>query len=137
MSDLIEWSAEYLIGLEEFDVQHKELTILVNDVLRGCQQMLAVEEIEKRMTLMIKYTKWHFRCEDGLMRIYQYPDMAIHLEEHRTLIKNIEDKSLELTKGPIPPSQLYQFFIAWFGGHAFGSDIEMAKFINNARQRSS
>jgi len=137
MAELITWSDEYLIGVGEFDIQHKELTILVNDVLLGSQQMLQASELLQRMELMIKYAKWHFRCEEGLMRIYQYSEMAAHLEEHRMLVANIEEKRTQMADRVVPAPQLYQFFVAWFGGHAFGADVEMAKFINKVRGRSN
>ena len=135
MPILINWSDEYLVGLEEIDSQHKEMAHLINDVLVANQNLLPQEEISKRMALMIKYTKRHFRCEEGLMRIYQFPDQASHLEEHRVMVRNVEDKEREMVSAKYPPETLYRFFVAWFGGHAFGADIEMAKFILDARGR--
>ena len=135
MLDLINWNDEYMIGIEEFDVQHMELTLLINDLLIASQKGHPQENILKQMEMVIKYAKWHFNSEEGLMKIFQYPKLPVHKEEHQQLLIRVEEEMDWMSENILAPDKIFKFFNACFRDHITGSDVHMADFINKARER--
>ena len=95
MSQTIDWSDEYRIGLDEIDSQHKRLNDLGNKVIATCNRHQSQDMIVDSMDALKKYTTWHFQSEEVLMRIYEYPDYTDHRDEHVALIKELHEKIKE------------------------------------------
>jgi hemerythrin len=129
MPQYIDWSDEYLIGLKEIDAQHKRLTLLVNQVLEKCYQHQPKEQTLSGMETLLSYTKWHFQTEDALMQVFGYEESKEHRKEHGGLIKGLIKTQKNFESNPIASQKLYPFYFAWFGGHAFSADREMALYI--------
>jgi hemerythrin len=59
MSQTIDWSEEYLVGLEEIDVQHKRIAELINNILKLSFKHRPKEELLESMDVLLRYIKWH------------------------------------------------------------------------------
>ncbi len=84
--EIIEWSSQYSLGLDEIDEQHKSLLDLINRIWKSivyrCDQKIIfslVEELEK-------YTLAHFAAEETFMRVTGYPDFDAHKKEHHKFV---------------------------------------------------
>ncbi|MBF0443951.1 MAG: hemerythrin family protein [Magnetococcales bacterium] len=130
MSQTIDWSDEYLVGLEEIDVQHKRMAELINNILKISYKHRPKEELLESMDMFLRYVKWHFGCEEILMKAYDFPDYTEHRDEHVVLINDLINKKHEMDKKILSVNDLYSFFFGWFGGHAFSADKDMAPFIS-------
>ncbi|MBF0194000.1 MAG: hemerythrin family protein [Magnetococcales bacterium] len=130
MSQLIDWTDKYLVGLEEIDSQHKRKIRLVNNILTACYRHQPKEQIIVYMKELVKYAEWHFKTEESLMELYNYPLMNEHKEEHTNLINSLLDCQKNYNTSIIPFQKMYEFYFAWFGGHAFSSDRELSSFLS-------
>ena len=129
MPQLIEWSDDYLIGLDEIDAQHKRLTQLINNTLRLIYRHSPKEQVAESFQTTIQYATWHFNSEETLMKIYDFPEYDEHCEDHVYLLNGLEKKFEQINRIILNPDKLYTFFAGWFGAHAFGSDKDMVLFM--------
>ncbi len=129
MTDKILWSDVYLIGIEEIDIQHKYLCKLINLYLDKINGDLPEMDADELLDELECYVRWHFKCEEQLMDIYDIPDSDDHKEEHRVLLKMILDNRKLVKTGKTDHRVFSHFFEDWFTGHSFGFDESMGKFM--------
>ncbi len=135
MLDKIVWDNSYVLGVDEIDSQHQHLLALINYSIGLVQKMKPAQELKESMLSIRKYTIWHFKSEEQLMELYDYPGLVNHQEEHNDLLDSLKEQLLELDEHQIAKyNQIHSFFIAWFGGHSFGYDREMCTYINLQRK---
>ncbi len=79
--ELIEWKAEYNIGIPTIDKQHRQLVTLINRLTKEGASGGMISYVFDDLDL---YVKEHFRAEEELLRAFEYEDFDAHKEEHRT-----------------------------------------------------
>jgi hemerythrin len=88
---LVEWKAEYKIGIPAVDYEHRGLIDLINNLhadLSGkpekAQVLACLGEIYARISA-------HFALEERVMRERRYDQYADHKEDHERLLDEIRD----------------------------------------------
>ena len=123
MSNLIEWSDELSVGIEEIDQQHRVLVGMLNEFHEAIQQhkgTLVASQILKRLS---DYTLIHFAVEEGMMRLLDYPDYEEHKSEHDDLIEELQTLSAKLESGKKSVNfELLHFLKLWLTKHIQESD---------------
>ncbi len=127
MTDKILWSDIYLIGIEEIDIQHKYLCKLINLYLDKINGHLPEMDADELLDELERYVRWHFKCEDQLMKIYDIPDANDHREEHADLLRMMQDKRKLVKTGKNGHRVFLGFFDDWFAGHSFGFDRRLGR----------
>ena len=134
MTHEIIWDEDIILGLKEIDAQHEHLAVLLNRVVRKYQRMEERDHLKRLLNFIYEYVVWHFVSEEGLMKLYKYPEIKNHEEDHHALLKMLKDKISFFENSKGWPAGLDAFLVTWFGGHNFGNDREMAKYINSERE---
>lgn len=130
MNKLVEWTDALSVGIDEIDAQHRVLVGLVNEmhdaVLHG-QDTVAVQGILNRLT---EYTRIHFAVEESLMRMLGFPGFEEHRDEHRQLIRQVNDLRRRVAEGAQSVgSEVLEFLRRWLTGHIMDSDQQYARFF--------
>lgn len=125
----ITWDEFYLIGVEEIDIQHKHLTDMVNKCIAKANGLLLDEKMEVLLEDLWFYTKWHFSCEESLMRILRYDKYEEHRAEHEKLLENLDEKIESIIDNNYFISDLKDYLHDWLGDHAHGHDKEMGAYV--------
>lgn len=90
---IIVWNKAFDVGIPEIDTQHRELIETFNrlaDTLQSAEgQVLPLAIINE----LIGKVKIHSDYEEHLMRTSGHPGSAVHAEEHRRFIRDIEELS--------------------------------------------
>ncbi|MDX1432705.1 MAG: bacteriohemerythrin [Gammaproteobacteria bacterium] len=88
---LIEWRAEYSVGVPAVDAEHRELIELINELHAGLEgedaRMSTADflgEIHARIAA-------HFALEEKIMREHNYDQLADHKADHERLLDEIRD----------------------------------------------
>lgn len=82
---------------------------------------------------LIVYTEQHFSFEENLMRRSRYPELNVHIEEHRALTRKAHELQDKFRAGRVAISmQLTSFLKEWLQHHILGSDSAYARMINRA-----
>jgi len=124
----LNWKDDYSLGIEEIDNQHKNLLRLFNvaqDALNGEQGW---SPIHYAILAIIDFTRFHFRFEEALMRLYAFPDYENHSKAHlqflaeaeRIVGESLRDRTRE---------DAAKLFRDWLVNHILGADRDYARHI--------
>lgn len=130
MIDEIVMDTSYLIGVEEIDVQHKHLCLMVNILIKKANGLCREIDIQDLFLELKNYVRWHFPCEESLMVILNYKKYDKHKEEHIDLLNMLSGKIEDINSIKTSIHEIPDFLYNWFGGHSFGYDKELGQFVN-------
>ncbi len=95
---MFNWKAEYSVGIEVIDDQHKKL-FEMGQAMSDLVTNHAGEDIYDELTVMfdelISYTKYHFSEEEELMAKVNYSNIEKHKVEHQKFIDKLSDFNLD------------------------------------------
>ena len=135
--EIVKWSSQYSLGLDEIDEQHKSLLDLINKIWQSI-----VDRSDQKATLNLveeleTYTLAHFAAEETFMRVTRYPDFDAHKKEHQNFVARIaaEKKRAQLI-GSLS-LDLVHFLRDWLIDHILVSDKAYADFTQQTKDRSS
>ncbi len=128
---LLKWSTDLELGLEDIDHQHKQLINMINEL------SLAIEYAQSNsVTLAIVdrlqgYALTHFKAEEEIFSKYNYTDRAGHDSEHEKFNESIKyiRRQCELIDTPMS-ARIRDFLLAWLGNHIMTKDKEYKSFID-------
>lgn len=130
------WKPEYSVNIKEFDDQHKELFEISNrisDLVLAEDGFDHYDEIIEIFNKLIKYTTYHFSCEEIFMERYEYPGLDNHKAEHAFAIKKLQrvaDKDFDVGQGEVL-IDLITFTVDWIASHILKTDMEYKDFLNS------
>jgi hemerythrin len=120
-AEYIHWRAEFSVGVEEIDNQHKELLNFVNDSLNHCTGDIETERkyFIKAIYVGLEYLKRHFSTEENIMTLMAYQNYKEHKAEHDTFIENLTATVHDIEAGllPLDLSKISFFLRDWFLNH--------------------
>ncbi len=122
--EFIVWKADYDLGLEMIDQQHRRLAQLINqlyDLLGGVGPQK--KEVLRILDELISYTQYHFTAEEDLMQKHEYTGFTDHRAEHVRLTQQVIRKREEyLSMGSEFDSDLLHFLRDWLLKHTQSTD---------------
>jgi len=127
----IEWSDDFLIGIDELDYEHRSL---VSDINRLHQELIDhVSEGEIKATLGQIHARMqaHFALEEHFMLDHDHPLYGEHKAEHDELLDDYtEFMSSFASKGGVSDSEnAEQLLSDWIVGHIVNSDKKISKMM--------
>ena len=127
------WSNEYSVNIKAIDSQHQELVGILNRLFVAISKDEGDKLIAGIMDALLGYTKTHFALEERLMQQAKYPDIAAHIEEHKQLIKQLNDicKKHLLEEKPVY-FELVCFLKSWLKNHIQGDDMKYSQALQRA-----
>ena len=122
---VIEWKAEFELGLAAMDETHREFVALLNDMATAGDT-----EMEEMLDRFIAHTGAHFEQENHWMRLSDFPPIGCHMGEHeRVLTVLFEVRRMVRTGQPRVARWLAAELAKWFEGHAATMDYALAAYI--------
>lgn len=91
-AELIRWTPELSVGIDEIDSQHKELVDVLNQLHvaimeRHATPRHAARDAAEILNRLVDYTRIQFAVEEALMRLLEYPDYEAHKAQHEELVE--------------------------------------------------
>ena len=132
MKDIITWSDELSVGIEEIDTQHRGLVDMLNRLyhhaIEAPSDFDSVRDILKEL---VEYTVVHFATEESLFRIFKYPDMEAHTKQHEALKTQVQKivHKVERREQKVD-LELINFLRKWLRDHIMSSDKKYAPFLS-------
>jgi hemerythrin len=90
VSEQIQWSGKYLLGIEKVDAQHEHLFELVNSIL-SLHDDNSKENVKELLHDLREYMGTHFEDEQTYMRSIDYPDYEGHKKIHEGFVLKLND----------------------------------------------
>lgn len=128
---LFKWNDNLSVRVGAFDRHHKRLIDIINELhdfmLNGRPQ----EIIEKTLTELLNYTKYHFEEEERVMLAHNFPGYAEHKAEHDTFVAKINEYMNIYKISPLSLAiDLMDFLREWLTGHIMKTDRQYSGFLN-------
>ena len=127
---LIEWNDAFSVGIQKIDEQHKKffsITNLLFDSMRGAQDRDVVGSVLKELQ---QYVVYHFKAEESLMKMYNYPNMNAHKQEHDGAIHIVNKLVLDYERGiQTVDIELLKFLSDWIQSHILQVDRKYIPYV--------
>jgi hemerythrin len=134
MDNSFDWNDEYSIGIEEIDVQHKQILHLIKKNYLLAANSIENVEVKKLLEELMKYMQYHFNSEELLMKVYDYPKSSEQKTQHELLMTELAIHVREIESGKGNMVQLLFTMMKWFIGHDNEYDKEFGKYILGIRK---
>lgn len=127
----INWGEQLSVKIQEFDFQHKKLIACINDLHTAMSVGKGKEVLDKVISDLLEYTKYHFGCEERLMTKHGYPEYAVHKKEHDDLTNQVLNIHEKFRKGQTMISlEVMTFLKGWLNNHILGIDKKYSPFFS-------
>jgi adenylate cyclase len=136
----LEWRKEFQIGVKEIDMSHTQLFSKINEFIAA-----AAAGDRPAIRALFGYLASHhsesYNEEEELMRQYNYPFLASHLQEHKRFKENFQALKEEADAGDSDLAYLtfrtQLLLLDWFSGHIAKSDRHAARYMVGSRQETT
>lgn len=132
MKELVKLPEEYCMGIPNWDLQHAEIVMLLNDLLKirkrndKEQRKILAEVVDS----LLRYAMIHFKYEENKMEIVKYDDIETHRSEHKKFDTKVKDIQVMLNGGHSVDVQLVATFLKdWFVEHMQVTDKKLADYV--------
>jgi hemerythrin len=133
MEDLIGWSDDYLIGIDEIDKQHKKFFEVVHKFYMDILNCEGEEAVEETLEFLKSYAVKHFQSEEAFMKKYEYPRIEEHKKLHEEFIEKFDTLADKFnTFGPSQglADETLDMAQNWLADHILDEDAQYAEHVN-------
>jgi len=129
---IVQWKDEYIINVEEIDIQHQKMVELVNNLHSSVEARIDKSELESLLIELVDYTRMHFSTEEKFMKKNADPSLKLHQEEHRSLLKHLDQLVAAVANGQRPTFfSDYDLSSDWMIAHISEHDKKMGGYLNS------
>ncbi|UCE98383.1 MAG: hemerythrin family protein, partial [Dehalococcoidia bacterium] len=128
----IEWSDDYLIGIDEIDKQHKELHTKLQELYDKVLLCEGENDIQDALNFLKNYAITHFQTEEAFMRKHKYPNIGEHLKLHTEFLdeySKLSDEFKELGSNQELVNNITDMVKNWLSEHIADADTDYARYI--------
>jgi hemerythrin len=128
---LISWSNSLSVNIKKFDDQHMKLVNMVNQLHEAMKVGKGREMLGQILQSLADYTNTHFRDEEQLMKLHNYPEYEEHKKEHNVLLNQVRETAELHRQGKNILSQdIMNFLKNWLTGHILDRDKKYGPHLN-------
>ncbi len=121
------WTDKMRVGIDAIDKDHQMIFNLTNKI---SQPDIPESDLDSIIHEMIAYTSYHFRREEAIMEVCDYPDFMEHRERHHKLEAYVNELALEWrqTNDTAILGRLKSFLRNWWSGHIIDVDMTLSEY---------
>jgi hemerythrin-like metal-binding protein len=130
MDKLVEWNPSLVLGVKLFDEHHEHLIFLLNATCDLVVSRAPAERYDGIFRELKEYAVYHFEAEERWMHEQEYPQLQIHLEQHKAFLDEILAFEQELGEGKsFVTVGLLTFIKEWLLHHIYKVDSQYATLL--------
>jgi len=131
LKNKLEYSNEFIVGIDSLDHEHKNIFSLMNqindaDVEQNNNVLSLVEQL-------VSYTKDHMQREEQMMKACGYPYLDNHKQVHELMMNRLLDHQQsclnDFSKKTV--GHLNHFLADWWQDHILSYDKSIQNWIND------
>lgn len=127
----MEWETKLLVGIKQFDDQHKELIRIISELRSSKNSGESKIYLKSLLFELISYTKYHFTAEERMMEKHNYPYFKDHKLEHEKLTEQVEDYLERYSAGKSSlDEEVFEFLKKWLFDHILVTDKNMGDYLH-------
>jgi len=124
---------KYATGIREVDDQHREVFVLVNELLSALESGESRERISGRLDLLADHAVRHFECEEGHMDRLQCPVRVTNKCAHECFLRDfagLRELFDEHGNSPRFVREVEEKVCGWLTKHLMAIDLVLRRFAN-------
>lgn len=128
---LLRWRDSLSLNVPAIDNDHKRLFELLNRVrfldLAGDEPQAIADALSE----LLLYTQTHFRREERLMELGNYPGLQVHRRYHQQFTNQVAEAmaNFRAHPGEFRVHDIYQLLANWLVDHVLGEDMKIRPFV--------
>ena len=127
---IIDWTGDYLIGIQQIDMHHRHLFSLLNKTYENFIKFASADELNRLFNELVDYAIYHLSEEEVLMQEKRFPGYSMHKEEHDMFVRKVVEMRKEYLDGKRSLSmEILVYMEDWLSTHIPMSDVAMGLFL--------
>jgi hemerythrin len=128
-NDIISFDEGLKVGIIVIDNQHEGLIVLLNELIKGRKLNKNLEFLLPTLDSLAQYASYHFKTEEKLIHVCQYPNSKRHIQRHEEFVETIRKvrHSTDLNN-PIIIDKIIEFLRKWVLHHIKVEDKVFAQY---------
>lgn len=130
---MITWTDAMGVGVQKVDDQHKQLVEQINKLHTAMMERRGAEVVGSTLEFLKNYAITHFATEEGLMRVYAYPNYEAHKKLHDDFKVDFLKLAKEITDNPhssMVTLEVENRLSTWLVNHIKRVDKDTFKFLS-------
>ncbi len=130
--DRFNFGVDYYVGVQEIDRQHATFFEIYNDIADRVNrnELHTTRMVQGVANRLFMYAKYHFKEEQWLMSLFEYPDLRKHFDEHYYLISRLDSTPLTTAPPDKVLSVIIEFVHIW-SEHILTTDQALGLYMRN------
>lgn len=126
------WNALYALDIPAIDRQHMQFFRIFDKFNALNHSNLDYEVIKSYIDELEKYTKMHFQTEESLLKMSNYDEFGLHVEQHQIFTKKIDEFKIAYGYGNhLLLEQIITFMRKWLIVHI--SEVDR-KYVDSVKK---
>lgn len=117
-------------GFESIDRDHLCFLGLLGNLQEAVLDGRGDRELPDFLEAVVLYARHHFRREEMLMELVDYPDRQAHMQSHEALFQDLTQLKARLDRGEAGlAAETLSFFRGWLEQHIGGQDLALVPYL--------
>lgn len=125
---LSEGARNFALGIHEIDEEHQVLFDCLDAIVYSQNTSFRDSQVFESLERLTDYSRTHFRVEECLMRMFDYPGLEAHRNEHSYFIDSLGLLRTKLLSEDTSPA-LATFLTEWLLKHIKEVDSKYVDFF--------
>ena len=131
------WKAEYSVGVEKLDKQHRKLFEAINRLYWATQDKQEPQIVKGILSELHKYILTHLADEEAIMAACRYPELNAHRLSHLEFIQKTGNLFASYTqKNDDISYDLLLFLKEWWTSHVLKIDQKYVPYVKEYVQKA-
>lgn len=130
---IVHWDGSMNTGFQDIDAQHAHLFTVINSMHEKMLKRHNRNAVIDALDSARNYVRYHFASEEKLLREHNYPDLEMHLAEHRVFANKIDRMAQILERaGEVAGEEAAEFLgylMGWLATHIMSNDMKYSAFL--------
>lgn len=126
------WRRQFALGIEEIDQEHKVLFDCLDTLMFSLNTTFSEAEALAALDRLADYANIHFRVEECLMRLVEYPGLEAHKADHQQFVARVTQFRSQSMSQDISRS-VAAYLTHWLLNHINHADRKYAGHIHRKR----
>jgi len=127
------WSEKYIINVSEIDFQHQYFLKLIARIEKKFEAGMSSHLTHRHFNEILAYADFHFKSEENLMLLYNYPEVNTQQELHKELMDEIGTTLYYYKLEKKSATEIIQMMVKWFLDHTVEEDAKFGKFVEEQK----
>ena len=130
---IVHWDGSLNTGLKDIDAQHAHLFTVINSMQEKMLKMHNRNAVIDALDSIRNYVRYHFTSEEKLLRENDYPELELHIAEHRVFAQKVDRMARIMEQAGEAAgeeaSELLGFLMGWLATHITSKDMPYSRFL--------